>query len=73
MNEGYAKLIKLSDLPGVQPDGYAIRLVFSVLGFQDAHIALSPIGELVEDLRDIYVFGKSLNRQKRFANLNSRY
>ncbi|XP_031619784.1 uncharacterized protein LOC116338571 [Contarinia nasturtii] len=38
----YKKLMKISDIPGIQPSGYLVRLPFYVLAPRDAHIVFSP-------------------------------
>lgn len=41
-NYDYKTLMKISDIPGIQPSGYLVRMPFYVLAPRDAHIVFSP-------------------------------
>lgn len=39
----YRQLLKISDFPEMQPEGYIVKFPFYVLAARDAHIVFSPI------------------------------
>lgn len=48
----------LSDIAGVQPDGYLVRFPFYVVAERDAHIVFSPTDNPDWFADDVYEFGK---------------
>lgn len=50
--------MKLSDVPGSQPEGYLVRFPFYILAERDAHILFSEIENPDWFVDDVYEFGK---------------
>lgn len=54
-------MMKLSDVPGSQPDGYLVRFPFYVLAERDAHIVFTESENPDWFVDEVYEFGKFLN------------
>lgn len=50
--------MKLSDVPGAQPDGYLVRFPFYVLAERDANIVFSETENPDWFVDNVYEFGK---------------
>lgn len=50
--------MKLSDVPGSQPDGYLVRFPFYVVAERDAHIVFAGSENPDWFVEDVYEFGK---------------
>lgn len=50
--------MKLSDVPGTQPDGFLVRFPFYVIAERDAHIVFSQSQNPDWFVDDVYEFGK---------------
>lgn len=51
-------MMKLSDVPGSQPEGYLVRFPFYILAERDAHILFSETENPDWFVDDVYEFGK---------------
>lgn len=51
-------MMKLSDIPGTQPDGYLVRFPFYVVAERDAHIVFAQTENPDWFVDDVYEFGK---------------
>lgn len=79
-NYSYGKLVKISDVPGIQPAGYLVRIPFYVLAPRDAHIVFSPTESpnwTSENVYEVVIggFGVGSHKQKwmTFINIRSGY
>lgn len=57
-DDNYRQLMKLSDVPGAQPDGYLVRFPFYVLAERDANIVFSETENPDWFVDNVYEFGK---------------
>lgn len=57
-DDNYRQMMKLSDLPGSQPEGYLVRFPFYALAERDAHIVFSETENPDWIADDVYEFGK---------------
>lgn len=53
----YKQFIKLTDLKGVTPEGYLVRMVFYIQGARDGHILFSVTDRPNYDRDFVYEFG----------------
>lgn len=57
-DDNYRQMMKLSDVPGTQPDGFLVRFPFYVIAERDAHIVFSESQNPDWFVDDVYEFGK---------------
>lgn len=57
-DDNYRQLMKLSDVTGVQPEGFLLRFPFYVIAERDAHIVFSESQNPDWFVDDVYEFGK---------------
>lgn len=58
-DDNYRQMMKLSDVPSSQPEGYLVRFPFYALAERDAHIVFSETENPDWFADDVYEFGKS--------------
>lgn len=57
--DNYRQMMKLSDVPGSQPEGYLVRFPFYILAERDAHILFTETENPDWFVDDVYEFGKN--------------
>lgn len=57
-DDNYRQLMKLSDVPGAQPDGYLVRFPFYALAERDVNIVFSETENPDWFVDNVYEFGK---------------
>lgn len=57
-DDNYREMMKLSDVPGSQPEGYLVRFPFYALAERDVHIVFSETENPDWFVDEVYEFGK---------------
>lgn len=69
-DDNYRQLMKLSDVPGSQPDGYLVRFPFYALAERDANIVFSTTENPDWFVDEVYEFGTFEEKKSQLILIN---